>query len=111
MPSGLLRVSYFSFRLLVTNMFLGFHLQPSRQPMSTREGSEPDTFWDLLGGKTEYPKEKETRKQVEEPRLFTCSCNSGNGKHLFEFVFFSSYYILLFSYMVQLYALVFLCLT
>ncbi|KAH0854555.1 hypothetical protein HID58_063721 [Brassica napus] len=41
-----------------------FKLLPSRQPMTTREGSEPDTFWDLLGGKTEYPKEKETRKQV-----------------------------------------------
>lgn len=53
--------------------------------MSTREGSEPDTFWDLLGGKAEYPKEKEMRKQIEEPHLFTFSSNSGNGKHLFAF--------------------------
>ncbi|KAH0853661.1 hypothetical protein HID58_092983 [Brassica napus] len=26
-----------------------YFLDPSRQPMTTREGSEPDTFWDLLG--------------------------------------------------------------
>nr|VDC70758.1 unnamed protein product [Brassica rapa] len=67
-----------------------YFLDPSRQPMTTREGSEPDTFWDLLGGKTEYPKEKETRKQVEEPRLFTCSCISGNdvlkAKEVYNFV-------------------------
>lgn len=56
--------------------------------MSTREGTEPDTFWGLLGGKAEYPKEKEMRKQIEEPHLFTCSCHSGNGKHLFAFAFF-----------------------
>lgn len=58
-----------------------------------REGNEPDTFWDLLGGKEEeYPKEKKMRKQIEEPHLFTCSCNSGNGKHL-SICFLSSYII------------------
>ncbi|KAF8111225.1 hypothetical protein N665_0076s0212 [Sinapis alba] len=65
-----------------------YFIDSSRQPMSTREGSEPDTFWDLLGGKAEYPKEKEMRKQIEEPHLFTCSCNSDvlKVKEIYNFV-------------------------
>lgn len=51
--------------------------------MSIKEGNEPHTFWDLLGEKAEYPKEKETKRQIEEAHLFTCSSNSGNGKSLF----------------------------
>ncbi|XP_056846108.1 villin-1 isoform X2 [Raphanus sativus] len=65
-----------------------YFIDPSRQPMSTREGSEPDTFWDLLGGKAEYPKEKEMRKQIEEPHLFTFSSNSDvfKVKEIYNFV-------------------------
>ncbi|CAL9234875.1 unnamed protein product [Arabidopsis halleri] len=59
-----------------------YFLDTSCQPIYIREGNEPDTFWDLLGGKSEYPKEREMRKQIEEPHLFTCSCSSGNGKYL-----------------------------
>lgn len=86
--------------LLVKSLFLRFHLQTSLQPISIREGNEPDTFWDLLGGKSEYPKEKEMRKQIEEPHLFTCSWSSGNGKPLS--IFFFSSYIIGSSAMVQL---------
>ncbi|XP_010521943.1 PREDICTED: villin-1 isoform X2 [Tarenaya hassleriana] len=65
-----------------------YFIDPSWQPISVREGSEPDTFWDLLGGKAEYPKEKETRRQVEEPHLFTCSCSSDDikVKEIYNFV-------------------------
>jgi hypothetical protein len=59
-----------------------YFLDTSCQPIYIREGNETDTFWNLLGGKSEYPKEKEMRKQIEEPHLFTCSCSSGNGKYL-----------------------------
>ncbi|XP_010414334.1 PREDICTED: villin-1-like isoform X1 [Camelina sativa] len=67
-----------------------YFLDASCQPIYIREGNEPDTFWDLLGGKSEYPKEKEMRKQIEEPHLFTCSCSSGNDvlkvKEIYNFV-------------------------
>ncbi|KAE8656769.1 hypothetical protein F3Y22_tig00116997pilonHSYRG00309 [Hibiscus syriacus] len=36
-------------------------INPSRQPVSVREGSEPDSFWSSLGGKTEYRREKEMK--------------------------------------------------
>ncbi|KAL1195728.1 Villin-1 [Cardamine amara subsp. amara] len=65
-----------------------YFLDTSSQPISIREGNEPDTFWDLLGGKSEYPKEKEMRKQIEEPHLFTCSCSSDvlKVKEIYNFV-------------------------
>ncbi|XP_023640601.1 villin-1 isoform X1 [Capsella rubella] len=67
-----------------------YFLDTSCQPIYIREGNEPDTFWDLLGGKSEYPKEKEMRKQIEEPHLFTCSSSSGNDllkvKEIYNFV-------------------------
>ncbi|PIA32173.1 hypothetical protein AQUCO_04500046v1 [Aquilegia coerulea] len=53
--------------------------QTTRQPISVREGSEPDIFWNVLGGRTEYPREKEMKSYVEYPHLFTCICKE--GKH------------------------------
>lgn len=38
--------------------------------MSLREGSEPENFWNALGGKSEYPKEKEIKGYTEDPHLF-----------------------------------------
>ncbi|KAB1210699.1 Villin-1, partial [Morella rubra] len=43
---------------------------PTWQPMSVREGSEHDIFWNALGGKAEYPREKELKGYVEDPHLF-----------------------------------------
>ncbi|XP_024003732.1 villin-1 [Eutrema salsugineum] len=65
-----------------------YFLDSSWQPISMREGNEPDTFWDFLGGKAEYPKEKEMRKQIEEPRLLTCSWSSDvlKVKEIYNFV-------------------------
>ncbi|XP_071737928.1 villin-1-like isoform X2 [Rutidosis leptorrhynchoides] len=48
-------------------------INPTWQPILVREGSEPDIFWDALGGKTEYPKEKEVKRFIEDPHLFVCS--------------------------------------
>ncbi|XVF05346.1 hypothetical protein REPUB_Repub05bG0164200 [Reevesia pubescens] len=45
-------------------------INPAWQPISVREGSEPDSFWSSLGGKTEYPREKQMKKFIEDPRLF-----------------------------------------
>ncbi|XP_047307891.1 villin-1 [Impatiens glandulifera] len=63
-------------------------INPSWQPILVREGSETELFWDALGGKTEYPKEKETKEFVEDPHLFTCNLTN-NGqlkvKEIFNF--------------------------
>lgn len=45
--------------------------------MSIREGCEPDEFWEALGGKSEYPKEKKTIKRMEDPHLFTLNVTDG----------------------------------
>ncbi|KAJ6716039.1 VILLIN-1 [Salix koriyanagi] len=52
-------------------------INPTWQPISVREGSEPDIFWNALGGKTEYPRQKELKQHVEDPRLFTLTCADG----------------------------------
>ncbi|KAL8233011.1 hypothetical protein R6Q57_002789 [Mikania cordata] len=55
-------------------------INPTWQPISIREGSEPDVFWDALGGKTEYPKEKEIKRFIEDPHLFVCTFTEGKDK-------------------------------
>ncbi|GJV50106.1 villin-1 isoform X1 [Tanacetum coccineum] len=54
-------------------------INPTWQPILVREGSEPDVFWDALGGKTEYPKEKEIKRFVEDPHLFVCTYTEGHS--------------------------------
>ncbi|XP_023732245.1 villin-1 [Lactuca sativa] len=48
-------------------------INPTWQPILVREGSEPDVFWETLGGKTEYPKEKDIKRFIEDPHLFVCT--------------------------------------
>ncbi|XP_011032129.1 PREDICTED: villin-1-like isoform X2 [Populus euphratica] len=55
-------------------------INPTWQPISVREGSEPDIFWNALGGKTEYPRQKELKQHVEDPHLFTLTCADGDFK-------------------------------
>ncbi|GMI81723.1 villin 1 [Hibiscus trionum] len=55
-------------------------INPAWQPVSVREGSEPDSFWSSLGGKTEYPREKEMKKFIEDPHLFKLICTEGDFK-------------------------------
>jgi villin 1 len=52
-------------------------MQPTWQPTSVREGSEPDIFWNALGGKAEYPREKEMKGYIEDPHLFALNTNEG----------------------------------
>ncbi|KAA8549393.1 hypothetical protein F0562_001077 [Nyssa sinensis] len=55
-------------------------INPTWQPILLREGSEPDVFWSALGGKVEYPREKEIKVNVEDPHLFTCTFTDGDFK-------------------------------
>ncbi|XP_021891713.1 villin-1 isoform X2 [Carica papaya] len=55
-------------------------INPDWQSISVREGSEPDIFWSMLGGKVEYPREKEITKCIEDPHLFTCSWTTSDFK-------------------------------
>ena len=41
------------------------------------EGSEPDAFWDALGGKSDYPAVAPGASEPYEPRLFQCSNATG----------------------------------
>ncbi|XP_072986013.1 villin-1 isoform X1 [Typha latifolia] len=62
-------------------------LSPLKQSISIREGSESDHFWNILGGKSEYPREKHNRGCTEGPHLFTCVFKEGSykGKEIFNF--------------------------
>ncbi|XP_062085157.1 villin-1 [Humulus lupulus] len=62
-------------------------INPTWQPISVREGSEPDIFWTALGGKSEYAKGKEIKGHVEDPRLFLLNITEGDfkAKEIFNF--------------------------
>ncbi|KAK4779797.1 hypothetical protein SAY87_015903 [Trapa incisa] len=55
-------------------------INPTWQPVSLREGCEPDEFWEALGGRSEYPKGKDTIKQMEDPHLFKVTLTDGDFK-------------------------------
>lgn len=52
-------------------------LKYNRETVSVAEGSEPDAFWEALGGKGEYPKTKALAEAIHDPRLFCISNNTG----------------------------------
>jgi len=52
-------------------------LQGNRTLTTVEEGSEPDAFWEALGGKGEYVEFTEAAEELKQPRLFHCSENSG----------------------------------
>lgn len=60
---------------------------PAWQPMSVREGNEPDAFWNALGGVAEHPREKLFNGYTEDPNLFTCAIieNDLKVKEIFDF--------------------------
>eukprot|EP00071_Canis_lupus_P047185 XP_022280742.1 gelsolin [Canis lupus familiaris] len=50
------------------------------QPVQVAEGSEPDGFWEALGGKAAYrtsPRLKDKKMDAHPPRLFACSNKIG----------------------------------
>jgi len=63
-------------------------IQGSRKVVNVAEGSEPDTFWEHLGGKAEYASAKESVEGQRDPRLFQCSNVTGSFKltEAFNFV-------------------------
>nr|KYP57501.1 Villin-4 [Cajanus cajan] len=55
-------------------------IKPDFQCKSQKEGVESEQFWDLLGGKSEYPSQKITRDAENDPHLFSCDFSNGNLK-------------------------------
>ncbi|KAL1359323.1 hypothetical protein HN51_004625 [Arachis hypogaea] len=55
-------------------------IKPNLQSKPQREGTESEQFWELLGGKSEYPSQKITREAESDPHLFSCNFSKGNLK-------------------------------
>ncbi|KAL8467765.1 hypothetical protein ACS0TY_031125 [Phlomoides rotata] len=55
-------------------------IKPNMQAKLQKEGSESEQFWDLLGGKSEYPSQKISREAESDPRLFSCTLAKGDLK-------------------------------
>ncbi|KAG6649183.1 hypothetical protein CIPAW_07G194800 [Carya illinoinensis] len=55
-------------------------IKPNVQSKTQKEGAESDQFWDLLGGKSEYPSQKIVREAESDPHLFSCDFSKGNLK-------------------------------
>ncbi|KAB8098162.1 hypothetical protein EE612_027163 [Oryza sativa] len=62
-------------------------LCPLKQSLLVREGSEPDRFWEALGGRSEYSKEKQVKDWPADPHLYTCHFEQGlfKAKEVFSF--------------------------
>ncbi|KAK7329763.1 hypothetical protein VNO77_23942 [Canavalia gladiata] len=55
-------------------------IKPDLQCRPQKEGVESEQFWDLLGGKSEYPTQKIVRDAENDPHLFSCNFSEGNLK-------------------------------
>ncbi|XP_068326880.1 villin-4-like [Pyrus communis] len=55
-------------------------IKPDLQSKTQKENSESEQFWELLGGKTEYPSQKIIRSSESDPHLFSCTFSNGNLK-------------------------------
>ncbi|XP_039034286.1 villin-4-like [Hibiscus syriacus] len=55
-------------------------IKPNLQSKPQKEGSESEQFWELLGGKSEYPSQKIAREPEGDPHLFSCTFSKGNLK-------------------------------
>lgn len=55
-------------------------IKPNTQSKLQKEGAESEQFWDLLGGKSEYPSQKITREAESDPHLFSCTLTKGDLK-------------------------------
>lgn len=56
-------------------------VSPDRNAIIVQEGSEPEEFWKLLGGKGDYNKEENTGDTPSlQARLFHCSITPPNTK-------------------------------
>ncbi|KAL3344115.1 hypothetical protein AABB24_023515 [Solanum stoloniferum] len=48
-------------------------IKPDMQSKLQKEGAESEQFWEILGGKSEYPSEKIGRDAESDPHLFSCT--------------------------------------
>ncbi|XP_059637389.1 villin-4-like isoform X2 [Cornus florida] len=55
-------------------------IKPDMQSKPQKEGSESELFWELLGGKSEYPSQKIGRDAENDPHLFSCTFSKGELK-------------------------------
>ncbi|KAK7291876.1 hypothetical protein RIF29_07376 [Crotalaria pallida] len=55
-------------------------IKPDSQGKPQKEGAESEKFWELLGGKTEYPSQKIVRDAESDPHLFSCNFSKGDLK-------------------------------
>ncbi|XP_010928695.1 villin-3 isoform X2 [Elaeis guineensis] len=55
-------------------------IKPNMQSKPQKEGTEVEQFWNLLGGKCEYPSQKIAKEQESDPHLFSCTYSKGNLK-------------------------------
>jgi hypothetical protein len=62
-------------------------VSPSSEPVKIQEGSEPEAFWEALGGKGEYASGKMFEEVLPShpPRLFQCS--NAKGRFFVEEIF------------------------
>nr|XP_043620147.1 villin-4-like isoform X1 [Erigeron canadensis]XP_043620148.1 villin-4-like isoform X2 [Erigeron canadensis] len=55
-------------------------IKPNMQTKLQKEGSESEMFWEILGGKSEYPSQKIARDAESDPHLFSCTFLKGDLK-------------------------------
>nr|GEW24758.1 villin-4-like [Tanacetum cinerariifolium] len=48
-------------------------IKPNMQSKLQKEGSESEAFWEILGGKSEYPSQKIAKDAESDPHLFSCT--------------------------------------
>ncbi|XP_022565627.1 villin-5-like [Brassica napus] len=55
-------------------------IKPNEHTKAQKEGSECEQFWELLGGKSEYPSQKIKKDGESDPHLFSCTFSNENLK-------------------------------
>ncbi|KAF1887650.1 hypothetical protein Lal_00040704 [Lupinus albus] len=61
-------------------------IKPDLQCKLQKEGTESEKFWEILGGKTEYPSKKIVKDAENDPHLFSCNFSKGNDvKEIYNF--------------------------
>ncbi|CAH8279986.1 unnamed protein product [Arabidopsis lyrata] len=55
-------------------------IRPNEPTKAQKEGSESEHFWELLGGKSEYPSQKIKKDGESDPHLFSCTFTNENLK-------------------------------
>ncbi|KAK1414071.1 hypothetical protein QVD17_29810 [Tagetes erecta] len=59
-------------------------IKPDMQTRVHKERAESDEFWEILGGKKEYPSQKIHKETESDPHLFSCTSTKGEDLRLTE---------------------------